>query len=135
MVSSVEMPTQPWRSPATPCSSPRMSQTDENASPPLLGCRNQGAMVQTDAETSRRVAINKQQQQQQQHQPASSAACANADAADRKVEPLVVFDWDDTILTSSWIQANDLLQASSYDELPPEVQRDLAQLERRYSST
>jgi len=69
--------------------------------------------------------------QQHQHQPAPSAACANDDAADRKVEPLIVFDWDDTILTSSWIQVNDLLQATSYDELPPEVQRDLSQLERR----
>lgn len=128
MVSSVEIPSQPWRSPTTPCSSPPMAQTDENASPPLFGCRNQGAMAHSDNETSRRVAINKQQHQ---HQPAPSAACANDDAADRRVEPLIVFDWDDTILTSSWIQVNDLLQAVSYDELPPEVQRDLAPLERR----
>ena len=98
--------------------------TDENSSPPLLGRHNQGVMVPGDA-TSASTRIKQQQQQQQQQQPSSDVA------GDRTVEPLIVFDWDDTILTSSWIQVNELLQAGSYDELPLEVRRDLAQLERR----
>lgn len=46
--------------------------------------------------------------------------------------PLIVFDWDDTMLTSSWIQSRELLQAASYDELPADAKRDLAHLEQRY---
>ena len=99
--------------------------TDENSSPPLLGRHNQGVMVPGDATSASTRIKQQQQQQQQQQQPSSDVA------GDRTVEPLIVFDWDDTILTSSWIQVNELLQAGSYDELPLEVRRDLAQLERR----
>lgn len=94
----------------------KQPQSDENSSPPLLGRHNQGVMVPADATSA---SIRSKQQQ-----PPSSDG-------DRTVEPLIVFDWDDTILTSSWIQVNELLQAGSYDELPLEVRRDLAQLERR----
>eukprot|EP00752_Nemacystus_decipiens_P013885 g12326.t2 len=81
-----------------------------------------GVMVPTgDAATA-----NTRSKQHHQQQPQPSADVAG----DRTVEPLIVFDWDDTILTSSWIQVNELLQATSYDELPLEVRRDLAQLER-----
>lgn len=92
--------------------------TDENSSPPLLGRHTQGVMVPAEAST-------RSKQQQQQQQPSADVV------GDRTVEPLIVFDWDDTILTSSWIQANELLQAGSYDDLPLEVRRELAQLERR----
>lgn len=60
-----------------------------------------------------------------------SKSSSSSGPGEQKIEPLIVFDWDDTILTSSWIQVNELLQAGSYDDLPVEAKRDLAHLERR----
>lgn len=48
------------------------------------------------------------------------------------VSPLIVFDWDDTMLTSSWIQSRELLQAGTYEDLPADARRSLAHLEQRY---
>lgn len=100
----------------------KQPRTDENSSPPLLGRHKQGVIMPAEATVG---GSSRSKQQHQQQQPSSDAA------RDRTVEPLIVFDWDDTILTSSWIQVNELLQAGSYDELPLEVRRDLARLERR----
>lgn len=101
---------------------PHQQHTDENASPPLLG-RRQDLLVPAAASDASAVADRK---------PRANNTDKNMSAGgDRKVEPLIVFDWDDTILTSSWIQVNELLQAGSYDDLPLDVKRDLAQLEQR----
>lgn len=58
-------------------------------------------------------------------------SCTPGILGDQEVDPLIVFDWDDTMLTSSWIQARDLLQAGSYDDLPECARRELAHLEHR----
>ncbi|CAN0062046.1 unnamed protein product, partial [Scytosiphon promiscuus] len=117
-------------SPSTPFSTPQPTMpptphqhhTDENTSPTLLG-RRQDLMV--PAATSEASAASDRKPR------ANNNAIKNMSASgDRKVEPLIVFDWDDTILTSSWIQVNELLQAGSYDDLPLDVKRDLAQLEQ-----
>lgn len=42
-----------------------------------------------------------------------------------------MFDWDDTVLASSWIQLRELLQAESNEDLPEDVRRELAVLEQR----
>lgn len=62
---------------------------------------------------------------------AASSIRKSASEEQNKVEPLIVFDWDDTILASSWIQVRELLQAGSYEDLPSEARRDLAHLEQR----
>lgn len=59
----------------------------------------------------------------------SSFRCASSPGKD--VEPLIVFDWDDTVLASSWIQLRELLQAESNEDLPEDVRRELAVLEQR----
>lgn len=59
----------------------------------------------------------------------SSFRCASSPGKD--VEPLIVFDWDDTVLASSWIQIRELLQAESNEDLPEDVRRELAVLEQR----
>lgn len=59
----------------------------------------------------------------------NNRCCRNSRAGG--VSPLIVFDWDDTMLTSSWIQSRELLQAASYDELPADTRQDLAHLEQR----
>ncbi|CAM9357627.1 unnamed protein product [Ectocarpus sp. 8 AP-2014] len=105
-------------------------QTDENLSPALLGLRGQRMMMPgADSEPARVAGGNKHIKHQSCNNNNSDSSSGNGDL-NNKVEPLIVFDWDDTMLTSSWIQVNDLLQAGSYDELPQEVRRDLAQLER-----
>lgn len=97
----------------------KQQRADENSSPPLLGRH-----ARTAASSDQGVMVPGEESKQH---PSSSSDVSG----DRTVEPLIVFDWDDTILTSSWIQVNELLQAGSYDDLPLEVRRDLAQLERR----
>lgn len=62
---------------------------------------------------------------------ASSISPRGANQKCNVISPLIVFDWDDTMLASSWIQSRDLLQATSYDELPADVRQDLANLEQR----
>ncbi|CBJ32771.1 conserved unknown protein [Ectocarpus siliculosus] len=106
-------------------------QTDENLSPALLGLHGQRIMMPGADSEPARVAggNNKHKHQSCNNNNNSDSSSGNGDL-NNKVEPLIVFDWDDTMLTSSWIQVNDLLQAGSYDELPLEVRRDLAQLER-----
>lgn len=104
-------------------------QADENSSPALLGLGGQRMMMPADSEPARVAGGNKHLKHQSCNNNSDSSS-GNGDL-NNKVEPLIVFDWDDTMLTSSWIQVNDLLQAGSYDELPLEVRRDLAQLERR----
>lgn len=107
-----------------------LQQTDENSSSTRLGHDNQGVMVPTSGpEPSVRVVPSDRRQQPRQHRLCSQDN--DPSGGDCKVEPLIVFDWDDTILTSSWIQVNELLQAGSYDDLPLEVKRDLAHLEQR----
>ncbi|CAB1109861.1 unnamed protein product [Ectocarpus sp. CCAP 1310/34] len=102
-------------------------QADENSSPALLGLRGQRMMMPAESEPARVAGVSNKHLKHQSCNTESSSG--NGDVTN-KVEPLIVFDWDDTMLTSSWIQVNDLLQAGSYDELPLEVRRDLAQLER-----
>ncbi|CAM9519830.1 unnamed protein product [Ectocarpus sp. 13 AM-2016] len=106
----------------------RKYQADENSSPTLLGLRSQRMMMPADSEPVRVAGVSNKHAKHQSCNNNSDSSSGNGDL--NKVEPLIVFDWDDTMLTSSWIQVNDLLQAGSYDELPLEVRRDLAQLER-----
>lgn len=61
----------------------------------------------------------------------SSDGSAGGSGDPKGISPLIVFDWDDTMLTSSWIQSRELLQAGSFDDLPLDAQRDLAHLEQR----
>lgn len=63
----------------------------------------------------------------------NSAGSAPRSGDPRGRNPLIVFDWDDTMLTSSWIQSRELLQAASYEDLPMDAQRDLAHLEQRWA--
>lgn len=111
--------------PPTPHQHQHQHHADENASPPLL--RRRADLMVPPAAASEAAASSADRKPRAKNTDKDMPAAGG----DRKVEPLIVFDWDDTILTSSWIQVNELLQAGSYDDLPLDVKRDLAQLEQR----
>ena len=66
-----------------------------------------------------------------QGEDSPTKSCSSPGCFSEHVEPLIVFDWDDTILASSWIQLRALLQADCNEDLPAEARRDLAILEQR----
>lgn len=43
--------------------------------------------------------------------------------------PVIIFDWDDTLMSSSWIDRAKLLQRDSFAELPTPLQQQFATLE------
>lgn len=104
------------------------SKVDENTSPYM----RQGMVVPVSSSSSySSPAVSEVPSRGGGSAKAVSKSCSSSGPGESKIEPLIVFDWDDTMLTSSWIQVNELLQAGSYDDLPVEAKRDLAHLERR----